>query len=172
VVVVYEARTREQLHALLADLPGDAEPPARPTRVIDSRLLIVLLCVSPPAALIYWLVCQRAARRRGSWPQAVEGAHVRQVHRRGHRSVRAQQRVGEVEQFVPARPGSRISPPGSVTLSRTLPPEHDQAAHSPLRPSSWSRVSLAGAHDQTKSASTSGERPGERPSSRSNSTHR
>jgi hypothetical protein len=103
VVVVYEARTREQLHALLADLPGDAEPPARPTRVIDSRLLIVLLCVSPPAALIYWLVCQRAARRRGSWPQAVEGAHVRQVHRRGHRSVRAQQRVGEVEQFVPAR---------------------------------------------------------------------
>ncbi|KAF5991008.1 DUF1707 domain-containing protein [Streptomyces sp. WAC00263] len=75
VVAAYEARTREQLHDLLADLPGEAEQPAPPTHVIDSRLLIVLLCVSPPAALIYWLICQRAARRRGSWLQAVEGAH-------------------------------------------------------------------------------------------------
>ncbi|HET6359120.1 DUF1707 domain-containing protein [Streptomyces sp.] len=75
VAVAYEARTREQLHALLRDLPGQTEQPAPPTRVIDSRLLIILLCVSPPAALIYWLISQRAPRRRGSWPQAVEGAH-------------------------------------------------------------------------------------------------
>ncbi|MEU9630706.1 DUF1707 domain-containing protein [Streptomyces luteogriseus] len=74
VVAAYEARTREQLHALLRDLPGEAEQPASHTHVIDSRLLIILLCVSPPAALIYWLIFQRAARRRDSWPRAVEGA--------------------------------------------------------------------------------------------------
>ncbi|MEU5397566.1 DUF1707 SHOCT-like domain-containing protein [Streptomyces tibetensis] len=79
VVAAYEARTREQLHALLRDLPDEAEhgrlqPPSH-TQVIDSRLLIILLCVSPPAALIYWLICHRTARRRDSRPQAVEGAH-------------------------------------------------------------------------------------------------
>jgi hypothetical protein len=74
VVAAYEARTREQLHALLRDLPGEAEQPASYTHVIDSRLLIILLCVSPPAALIHWLICQRAARRRNSSPQALEGA--------------------------------------------------------------------------------------------------
>ncbi|SEO45719.1 DUF1707 SHOCT-like domain-containing protein [Actinacidiphila rubida] len=63
VVAAYEARTREQLRALLADLPGEAQQPAPPSPVIDSRLLIVLLCVSPPAALVYWLIRQRAARR-------------------------------------------------------------------------------------------------------------
>ncbi|MCX5241716.1 DUF1707 domain-containing protein [Streptomyces prunicolor] len=73
-VAAYEARTREQLQDLLADLPGEAaDLPAPSTRVIDSRLLIVLLCVSPPAALIYWLIRQRAARRRPSRPQAGEG---------------------------------------------------------------------------------------------------
>ncbi|MEV6500484.1 DUF1707 SHOCT-like domain-containing protein [Streptomyces prunicolor] len=73
-VAAYEARTREQLQDLLADLPGEAaDLPAPSTRVIDSRLLIVLLCVSPPAALIYWLIHQRAASRRPSRPQAGEG---------------------------------------------------------------------------------------------------
>ncbi|WP_405946856.1 DUF1707 domain-containing protein [Streptomyces prunicolor] len=73
-VAAYEARTREQLQHLLADLPGETDQSAPPTRVIDSRLLIVLLCVSPPAALIYWLISQRAPHRRGSPPQAGEGA--------------------------------------------------------------------------------------------------
>ncbi|MEU0603179.1 DUF1707 domain-containing protein [Streptomyces sp. NPDC006393] len=71
---VYEARTREQLDALLRDLPSEAERPASHTPVIDPRLLIILLCASPPAALVYWLICQRAARRRNSRPPAVEGA--------------------------------------------------------------------------------------------------
>jgi hypothetical protein len=64
VVAAYEARTRDQLHALLRDLPGEVERPASPPPVVDSRLLIVLLCVSPPAALIYWLIAQRSVRRR------------------------------------------------------------------------------------------------------------
>ncbi len=64
VAVAYEARTREQLDALLRDLPGEADKPARPTNEIDSRLLIILLCTAPPAALVYWLMSQRAARRR------------------------------------------------------------------------------------------------------------
>lgn len=62
VVAVYEARTREQLDALSRDLPADAEEPARPAHVIDSRLLIILLFCSPPAALVYWLISQRHAR--------------------------------------------------------------------------------------------------------------
>ncbi|MEU1031624.1 DUF1707 domain-containing protein [Streptomyces mirabilis] len=74
VVAAYEARTREQLHVLLSDLPGEEEIPASPIRVIDSRLLIVLLCVSPPAALVYWLISQRSVRRRDPRPQALESA--------------------------------------------------------------------------------------------------
>ncbi|WP_405833968.1 DUF1707 domain-containing protein [Streptomyces sp. NBC_01176] len=69
--VAYEARTREQLDALLRDLPGEAEERGRPADVIDSRLLIVLLCCSPPAALVYWLMARRAARRRGTPPRAL-----------------------------------------------------------------------------------------------------
>ncbi|WP_078864115.1 DUF1707 domain-containing protein [Streptomyces sp. AcH 505] len=64
VAAAYEARTREQLDALVKDLPGEAESPASRTQVIDSRLLIILLCVAPPAALVYWLMSQRAAYRR------------------------------------------------------------------------------------------------------------
>ncbi|MFF3662771.1 DUF1707 SHOCT-like domain-containing protein [Streptomyces olivochromogenes] len=77
VVAAYEARTRKQLDALLRDLPREVEIPASPIRVVDSRLLIVLLCVSPPAALIYWLISQRSVRRRGPRPQTLEGAHER-----------------------------------------------------------------------------------------------
>jgi hypothetical protein len=58
----------------LRDLPGEAEIPASPIPVIDSRPLIVLLCVSPPAAFIYWLISQRSVRRRDPQPQALEGA--------------------------------------------------------------------------------------------------
>jgi hypothetical protein len=64
VATAYEARTREQLDALVRDLPGEAEAPARPADWIDSRLLIILLCSAPPAALVYWLIARRAARRR------------------------------------------------------------------------------------------------------------
>ncbi|MEW2530273.1 DUF1707 domain-containing protein [Streptomyces sp. NPDC047071] len=67
VAMACEARTRDQLDALVQDLPGETQAPAPPAPVIDSRLLIILLCTSPPAALIYWLICQRTARR-GSPP--------------------------------------------------------------------------------------------------------
>ncbi|MFE5375821.1 DUF1707 SHOCT-like domain-containing protein [Streptomyces mirabilis] len=68
VVVAYEARTVEQLHALLRDLPSEVEKPASPPHAIDSRLLIVLLCVSP---------LRRSST--GSSPNAryVEGTHGR-----------------------------------------------------------------------------------------------
>ncbi|TCM42708.1 DUF1707 domain-containing protein [Kribbella sp. VKM Ac-2568] len=52
----HEARTREQLDALVSDLPGEPKAAASPTYEIDSRLLIILLCTSPPAALVYWLI--------------------------------------------------------------------------------------------------------------------
>jgi hypothetical protein len=56
VAAAHEARTREQLDALVRDLPGEPEQAASPTYGIDSRLLIILLCTSPPAALVYWLI--------------------------------------------------------------------------------------------------------------------
>lgn len=72
VAVAFEARTRAELDALLGDLPDEAEAPVSPAQVIDSRLLIILLCVSPPAALVYWLISQRAAHRRGSRTPAAD----------------------------------------------------------------------------------------------------
>ncbi|MGW1465858.1 DUF1707 SHOCT-like domain-containing protein [Streptomyces sp. NPDC002308] len=62
----YLARTREQLDALLRDLPNEAAESSRPVPGIDSRLLIILLCCWPPAALVYWIAFQLTERRGGS----------------------------------------------------------------------------------------------------------
>src|SRR5262245_24206189 len=68
----HNARNREQLDALMKDLPSEAvdlrskaETPKPRTYVVDTPLLIVLLCVAPPAALVYWLIANHAARRGG-----------------------------------------------------------------------------------------------------------
>ena len=63
VAAAYAARTTAELAELTADLPTPESPP-RPDRVLDRRLLIILLCVHPPAALVYWLLCRR--RQSGS----------------------------------------------------------------------------------------------------------
>ncbi|MGW2836239.1 DUF1707 SHOCT-like domain-containing protein [Streptomyces sp. NPDC001493] len=60
------ARTRAQLDSLLRDLPSEAAESSRPAPGIDSRLMIILLCCWPPAALVYWIVFQLAERRGGS----------------------------------------------------------------------------------------------------------
>jgi hypothetical protein len=58
----YQARTTDQLRELTADLP--AEHQARPRgMVLDRRLLCILLCVHPPAALVYWLITRPRNRR-------------------------------------------------------------------------------------------------------------
>jgi hypothetical protein len=62
---VLAARTREQLHALTADLPGADVRPARPAKVLDPCLLCVLLCLCPPAGVAYWLLSRRGAG--GGW---------------------------------------------------------------------------------------------------------
>lgn len=64
VAAACEARTCDQLDALVRDLP-DPQAGAEPAhaRVLDDRLLIVLLCCAPPAALVYWLVCRRPSGR-------------------------------------------------------------------------------------------------------------
>lgn len=54
----------------------------------------------PQPGHVHTSVVQRLVHR--AVPAPVLG-HQREVHRRGHRTVRAQQRVDEVEQFVPAR---------------------------------------------------------------------
>ena len=58
----YQALTTAQLSDLTADLPPAGLPPAghqppQPGMVLDQRLLIILLCVHPPAGLVYWLLC-------------------------------------------------------------------------------------------------------------------
>jgi hypothetical protein len=64
--MAHDARNRVQLDVLLRDLPREAGDSPKPrTYVVDSQLLIVLLCVAPPAALVYWLIVNHAARRGG-----------------------------------------------------------------------------------------------------------
>lgn len=57
------ARTRDQLGALTADLPDLAVRPARQAAATDPVLLLVLLCVCPPAGLVYYLLSRRGAAR-------------------------------------------------------------------------------------------------------------
>jgi hypothetical protein len=54
----YAARTRAQLRDLTADLPAQEHTPSS-GRSLDRRLLCILLCVHPPAALFYWLLSRR-----------------------------------------------------------------------------------------------------------------
>jgi Domain of unknown function (DUF1707) len=58
------ARTRDQLHALTADLPGPVAP-ARPATVPEPWLLCLLLVFCPPAGVTYWLLSRRGAG--GGW---------------------------------------------------------------------------------------------------------
>jgi hypothetical protein len=59
------ARTRDQLRALTADLPGAEVRPARPAIALDPVLLCVLLCFCPPAGFAYWLLSRRGIG--GGW---------------------------------------------------------------------------------------------------------
>jgi hypothetical protein len=54
----YAAQTRAQLRDLAADLPAQEQTP-RSGWSLDRRLLYILLCVHPPAALVYWLLSRR-----------------------------------------------------------------------------------------------------------------
>jgi hypothetical protein len=72
----YTARTRTQLRHLTADLPA-AGPPPRPGTILDTRLLIILLCVCPPAGLAYWLLSLRGTaslRNARPWQRLLAGA--------------------------------------------------------------------------------------------------
>jgi hypothetical protein len=59
------ARTRDQLQALTADLPGADVQPARPAMVLQPWLLCLLLFLCPPAGLAYWLLSRRGMG--GGW---------------------------------------------------------------------------------------------------------
>jgi Domain of unknown function (DUF1707) len=59
------ARTRDQLGALTADLPGADVRPARPATVLDPVLLCLLLFLCPPAGIAYWLLSRRGTG--GGW---------------------------------------------------------------------------------------------------------
>jgi hypothetical protein len=59
------ARTRDQLQALTADLPGADVQPARPAMVPEPWLLCLLLFLCPPAGAAYWLLSRRGMG--GGW---------------------------------------------------------------------------------------------------------
>jgi hypothetical protein len=58
------ARTRDELNALSADLPGAGAERARPSTVLDLWLLCLLLCLCPPAGVVYWLLTRRGISAR------------------------------------------------------------------------------------------------------------
>jgi len=59
------ARTRDQLRALTADLPGAEVRPARSAMALDPWLLCLLLCLCPPAGIACWLLSRRGIG--GGW---------------------------------------------------------------------------------------------------------
>jgi len=63
----YAARTRAQLRDLTADLPDAGQQLPRPGMTVDLRLLIILLCVCPPAGLAYWLLSLRQTALLRAW---------------------------------------------------------------------------------------------------------
>ena len=73
----YAARTRAQLGDLTADLPAAQEQPPRSRTNLDPRLLCILLCIHPPAGLVYWLLTRRrigrSRARTAPAPERTEG---------------------------------------------------------------------------------------------------
>ena len=63
----YTARTRAQLRDLTADLPDAERQPSRSGMILDLRLLIILLCVCPPAGMAYWLLSLRETALLRAW---------------------------------------------------------------------------------------------------------
>ncbi len=53
------ALTRDQLDALTEDLPGAGVRRARPATALNPWLLVLLLCLCPPAGVAYWLLSRR-----------------------------------------------------------------------------------------------------------------
>jgi hypothetical protein len=66
----YQTRTTAELRDLTVDLPAVEEQPRRPGMALDLRLLCILLCVHPPAGLVYWLLSR--GRRRPAASAAEE----------------------------------------------------------------------------------------------------
>jgi hypothetical protein len=63
----YAARTRAQLRDLTVDLPAAEQQPPRPGMILDLRLLVILLCVCPPAGMAYWLLSLRQTAWLRAW---------------------------------------------------------------------------------------------------------
>jgi hypothetical protein len=62
VAAAYAAQAREQLSALTADLPAGTSAPAQQAPGPDPWLLGLLLCLFPPAGVVYWLISSRRNR--------------------------------------------------------------------------------------------------------------
>ena len=77
----YAAQTRTQLGDLTADLPVAGQRPPRPAMVLDRRLLCILSCACPPAALACWLLSARPAVPLRAWLMNTLPAISGRLHR-------------------------------------------------------------------------------------------
>ena len=66
-MAAYAARTRAQLRDLTADLHTAGQQLPRPGMILDLRLLVILLCVCPPAGVAYWLLSLRETALLRAW---------------------------------------------------------------------------------------------------------
>jgi hypothetical protein len=73
----YKAQTRAELRDLIIDLPAAQQQRPQSGMVLDQRLLYILLCVHPPAALIYWLLCRRNRPARAATHSAERENYMR-----------------------------------------------------------------------------------------------
>ena len=71
----YAAQTRAQLSVFTADLPrAEHRSQRQGGQELNPRLLCILLCVCPHAALVYWLLwLHRRRHRRVAGPESAEG---------------------------------------------------------------------------------------------------
>ena len=66
----YQAQTRNELRDLTADLPAAAQQYSRQSGMVLDQRLLCILCIHPPAALVYWLLCRRNRPARAATHRA------------------------------------------------------------------------------------------------------
>jgi len=73
----YKAQSRAELRDLVADLPATQQERRQSGLSLDQCLLCILLCVNPPAALVYWLLRRRNRPARAATHSAEKERDVR-----------------------------------------------------------------------------------------------
>jgi uncharacterized protein YndB with AHSA1/START domain len=121
----YAARTRARLRDLTADLPDAGQQPPRQAMIVDTRLLIILLCVCPPAGAAYWLLSLPAI----SGPLHRTRVFVRRAFRCAARSARWRNTAGPIMATAAGdKYGGTMARTDTATRLVAAPPERVFAA--------------------------------------------